>query len=405
MLATRVPGRRTAATIRALEYHLEHIDVDRCGYGPDEYAPDRPAEHAMAYALYARGLVGLACASGDFEHLALADRVADRLEELRGPEGAWGLPFDHRGLPAGHPFAVTTAVAVQALVALAEARGGDPGREPAIRAACDWLAGGLEWETGARYAAPWYAPEFPLIAPNVAAHVAAALVQAGALADTRAWEERAAQALRFVRDEQQEAGYWVYARGDEPAPGSEFPPSAIVDSIHSAYTIDGLVAGAGGCPGVSGLREAATAGVEFLARNLQSPDGCLRERAIVADEADERTARLLGKPQFARRYLPGGRWLLDMPAEARLWSYGAALGALSRAADAGCCSLEPAAALAARVSESRLAAIDGRMPYRRDDPRAFPRHEAHAFEGLAAFACSAEGVGASIRPRWMRGAR
>jgi hypothetical protein len=121
---------------------------------------------------------------------------------------------------------------------------------------------------------------------------------------------------------------------------------------------------------------------------------------VIADEREPRTARLLERSTLTRQYLPGGRWVVEFDAEARLWSYGAVVGALARAAEAGCCGLDDADGFATRLQHMRMGSPDGRMAYRADDARAFPRHESHVFEGLAAFASASSASVAMHRHGW-----
>src|SRR5689334_8008857 len=97
-----------------LDYHLRHVDLERVGFGLDEYAPDEWHEHPMAYALYLRGLVALYRATEDGAYLDRARVVREGLLANASPVAmgiAWGLPFAFRDLSPGHPYAITTAIA------------------------------------------------------------------------------------------------------------------------------------------------------------------------------------------------------------------------------------------------------------------------------------------------------
>lgn len=96
----------------------------------------------------------------------------------------------------------------------------------------------------------------------------------------------------------------------------------------------------------------------------------------------------------------GGDLLVTPLQEARAWSYGAALTMLSRAYSAGHPCEADIITVVSRIAE--LQRSDGHFRLGDADGRAFVRHEAHLFAGLAdltaVFSCL--GRGRRNGPRW-----
>ena len=346
----------------------------------------------MAYALYARGMVELAVATGDPEWRDAAEAAGHRLLELADSDGrAWGLPFAFRELPPHHPYAITSAVACLALNALANSVGTEPW-VGASRASAGWLARILPWTDAGMGAAPWYAPGEPLLAHNVAAMTSAALSQAFLLHGDPDFRERAVAAARYVVSRQHASGLWPYAATGTAATERNLAPDTVVDLVHSSYTIDGLIlalmaARRGGYHLVDGAVATITAAVDFIERELIAPNGCAYEKVVIADARQRDTAGLLYREELKRRPVLGGRWLVTFPAETRAWGYGAALGAFSRADSAGIgAARAPLERVLSYVLRKLINDPSGRFAYRAGEHVHFPRHESHVFEGVAAAA-------------------
>lgn len=367
--------------IDLLEYHLRHIELERCGFGPDEYAPGESHEHAMAYALYLRGLATLHRLTGDTGHLDRARIVRDRLLEL-----TWGLPFAYRDLPAGHPYTITTAIAGSAFAALARADERDDAASEGVERAVHWLLDELPWADGV----PTYAPGFPAVTHNVSAMVAGFLAEAG--------RDEGRGALEAVRAAQHPLGLWSYGPSWDEQP-SGLPWESVVDSLHSAYVLDGLLCcfapgdvEAG--PAGGALGEAIDAGLRFFETFLVRADGQLREKVVLTLPDEPETARLL-RGRAPRAYVDSDHWLILLAEPARLWSLGAWARTLGLAIEAGLRPAPAGFASADRLFGSVLTESSGRYPYRRNEPgTCFPRHEAHLFDGLCTLTCALEGRGA-----------
>lgn len=370
--------------MRLLEFHFAQLDPGRLGLGRDEYdATSR--EHAAAYALYARGLARLFAATGDERWLARARSAADRLLSLTSPgtDVAWGLPFAWEAMPLGQPNSYTTSVAVLGLAELAlvdrESRFAE-----AVAGGCEWLIERVPWEgSDAAGRGPHYAPGWAYVATNVVALAAAALERGYELTGTAALRQHAHDAVSFVLTAQADEGYWTYTDDDTAGQGRA---QRIVDLVHTAYTIDGLVSVAPGLPRSqrATARDAARRGIGFMMRWLVHPGGHAREKVMVVARDDGELAQLQANPRLTVTDLSPTHVVVAFPEESRTWGYGAMLGALARASDAGVVATDLVSTPLRRVLAEQAARPSGRFPYRPADRRIFPRHEAHLFEGLAA---------------------
>jgi hypothetical protein len=366
-------------------HHLEAVGVERCGFGPDPYDSE-PRHHAMAYALYARGLVSLYRATGDVSLLQAAEAIAQRLSDLSvGSPPGWGLPFSWQGCPAGHPYAITTALCGHSMLELFEAGGSSLSIELLGRA-CTWLVDGVEWSYADSTAAPWFAPGMPDVVVNVASQAGGLLVAASRIARMPQVEERGFAALRLVADGQHGLGYWTYRPAGSATAGALNDSS--IDAVHTAYVLDGLIAAArfGARRRIPGLRDSVASGLRFALDNLFDRSG-LQVRKLVAASLDSpQERRLIEAAPDVLRYAPPRRWLAPYPGAAPLWGYGGMLGAVGRALRVGVSELDRALPLLERLQATALRRVGGRFPYSPDDPGPYPRHEAHVFDGLAAFA-------------------
>jgi len=373
---------RTSRLVGLLDYHVECRASRALGWGPDAFHPD-PIDHPMAMALYMSGLAHLYVATGEARYADLAGAVADRLIVAGLPQAeaglAWGLGFPWRHFEADEPFAITTAVAVRALAEV-QMVVGHRGAQGAVLRASRWLQRGLPWRVTAAGAAPWYSPNGPYALPNVAAMVATALSRA-AVATGEADPPSAAAATRFVVSRQDtETGLWCYGYGGVRRLG-RIRPANVVDALHTAYTLDGLLSAAP----EPGDAASARRGIGFLARELVDRSGRLRERVVVASRDDHDAERLVRAGQVEARSAGSGSMLLVYPQESRVAGYGAVIGLLARARSSGISDAHWLLdRVVARVLRIHAADISGGFRYLADDPRTFPRQEAHLFEGLAA---------------------
>lgn len=380
------------ALLEWITAHLARVEPDTCGFGRDPYHAT-PADHAMAYAYYARGYASLYRATSDERYLGAADVALERLVGLPTPGDhlAWGLPFTANNLEPGHPYAITTALCSLAFLERHLSSPHDASLE-AAHDACRWLTRTLPWTDVAGTRAPTYAPGFPAVAVNVAAMVAAALYGVAGQVGAPRFRADAVASLVHVRDAQAESGFWPYASPEFDAcwPShrrGEIAAHRVVDNLHSAYVLDGagiaVRAGAGSAGAMLHLRPMIAHGLDFLSRHLYLPSGRGFEKLVIADEGDPTTRRLLRRRAMPRRYLSAGRWLVAYPAETRLWGYGATVAMFSRLHLAGIHAVDDSAVGILRwLAGHHLRDPSGRFPLLSDDPSAFPRHEAHLFDGL-----------------------
>jgi hypothetical protein len=370
-----------------LDYHLDARGWRDYGYGLDPYCEDEAHDHPMANALYLRGLVNMHRATGDARYADGARALAHRLAEPAAREDppAWGLPFVWRGQPAGSPYVVTTAICGLALVDSLSVDGSEEVRRAILRAA-SWIADDVPWHEHRDGAGPLYAPGLPDLATNVVSLAGAFLYRASRLRRNAKLRRRAVAALRFTIDSQHERGFWQFREPGVPG-FSESLSDATVDILHSAYVLDGLTlaleAGAEREKELFGLRSAIALGMRFYRSELFRPAGDALEKLVVASWDRRGDRRLLRQRDSWHGYLGSRTWLVPFEAESRLWGYGAALAAAARAEWTGAAPFADAAAIA-RAVHGAFTSPTGRFSYGRTDPRAFPRHEAHVFDGLAA---------------------
>lgn len=355
--------------VTLLEAHLDHLDRDRIGFGLDAYH-EEAVDHPMAYALYARGLIALACLTGSQGHLDDAGKALATLERLAVEGGrAWGLGFQWHDLDAEQAYVVTTSIAGLAFLDHWEHTGDETSLKIALRAA-DWVVADLPWRVGKAGAAPWYSRNRRDVLPNVAALAAAFLSRCGASARNDAWSEAARRAREFVVGRQHPLGFWAY--GTKPARHGLVSRAEVVDAIHMGYTIDGIAETGG-----AGTRAAVTRAATFVGQTMVTEQGRCRERLLLAPRQEVDVMSIDAG---------GGRLLYVDPVESRLWGYGALIGGLARAATAGVSTLDLVQRLLQRLLAQQLASPTLRFAYLPDDRRLFPRHEAHAFEGVSAAA-------------------
>jgi hypothetical protein len=378
-----------AYLLELLDYHLGARGWGNYGYGPDPYCVDEPHDHPMASALYLRGLVNLHRVTADARYAngvrELAQTFAGQAATQAAP--AWGLPFAWRGRPPGSPYVVTTCICGLALIDSLSVHESKEVRRAIVRAA-SWIADEVPWHEHGNGAGPMYAPGLPDVATNVVSLTGAFLYRASCLRRNAKLRGRALAALRFTMDSQHERGFWQFREPGVPG-FSQSVSDATVDILHSAYVLDGLTlaleAGADREKDLFGLRSAIALGMRFYRSELFRPSGEALERLVVAswDRREER--RILRQRDSWHGYLGSRRWLVPSESESRLWGYGAALAAAARAEWTGVAPFADAAAIA-RTINSTFTSPTGRFSYGRADPRTFPRHEAHVFDGLAAMA-------------------
>lgn len=380
-----------------IDRHLDAVTVDGLGWGRDFYSA-RPQWHPMAGALYATGLSGLYGHTGDPRHLEAASATLAALSRARLQRGGWGLGFGYRGLASDTPYSITTVLAGRAFAEHHLITGSRSSLAEALRTA-RWLIHAMPWSFTGAGAGPWFSPGISDVLPNVASMVGGFLHQARALSGDPALARPARLATAFVVRAQHEDGYWTYGFASG-LPAGGVRPDAVVDAVHTAYIIDGLnlaLRWEGDSPSI---RAAIRKGVEFLRRSLLSPRGLLLEKVVSVDETDPFSATLLDNPRLTQTKGGRGETLVAFPGESRLWGYGAMLGALGRAHARGLCSRDPADWMLRRLLGAQLADASGRFRYLASDRRAFPRHEAHAVEGLSAMLDFPAGWRHSVAHGW-----
>lgn len=383
------PPAATARITRALLQHLSaRGDVSALGIGGDAYSRIS-VEHPMAIAMYVRGLVRLAKVRGDDALLADATRLADRLASLRAKTDprfdAWGLGFRWRRSPASEPYAVTTALCTLSLVELHDATR-DTSLLPRISRAARWLAAGVPWSVLDGGAGPWFSPRIAHVVPNVAAMTAAALHAAVHATGETALLAPARAADRWVLACQHRSGLWTYGYTGREFDG-RLRPRDIIDTVHTAYVLDGLIGAATWGGGWTPRRVSAVRrGTQFLRAHAISGGDTLVEKLVLVRRTDALSAPLLARPKLVTHALGRDESIVRFPAEARLWNYGALLGAVGRAHAAAVAPGDWIVPLADRLLTVHAARADGRLSYLPTDRAAYPRHEAHAVEGLAQLA-------------------
>jgi len=380
------PPRSRTQVPELLRAHVAAVGAERLGVGPDPYLA-RPTTHPMALALYLEGLVELH-AQGD---QGVPSTVGDRLLSSAASDSrAWGLGFGWHGRDAGEPYAITTAVCGRALLALYRATGSERHRLAAT-AAADWLCDAVEWPelpgTGRR--GPAYSPNLPYAVPNVTSMAAGFLWQAATMLDPRYADNAREATLAVVAA--QAHGAWAYGEAGSRQEG-RLPAAIVVDLIHSSYTLLGLADCVAQAPALGGdhaasagaARIALADGLGFVARHLSTTSGWCREKVAIADERTKHGAELANRPRLRRREIATGVWVVAFPAESRLWGYGAWLSAMARATAIGAADAETLLPTLSYVWAKLATSPSARFPLTSDDRRAFPRHEAHLFAGLAA---------------------
>jgi hypothetical protein len=370
-----------SAIVELIDNHLEAATCRGLGWGIDAYS-DQPRVHPMACALYASGLSALYWQSRDPRYLREADAAAGALASCRLRGGAWGLGFEYRHLGRDEPYAITTALAGRGLAEHHVATGSDSSLTQILETA-RWLASALPWSFLGGGAGPWFAPGMAVVLPNVASMVGGFLHQSHALTGDSTLLRPARLAIAFVLGAQRPQGHWTYGyAAGTPAGGVR--PNDVVDAIHTAYILDGLILTLTWCGDTQAVRSAIRRGVGFLLHWLLQAEGVLREKVVPVDDADPQSRTLLSNPRLSAEPFGSGRTMVSFPGESRLWGYGGVIGALARAHLLGLAPFEPLDRMLQRLLAAHLADATGRFRYLADDARAFPRHEAHVVDGLAA---------------------
>jgi hypothetical protein len=372
----------TDPLLALLDHHLGGRDGRTLGYGPDPFETSGRSRHQpMAYAMYARGLVKLHRSTGRQQYLDTCAAALDQLGALAGPQGsAWGLGYRWRGQPADRAFTVTTVLCGLAFLEYCEVTSHSFAATQVDRV-CAWLTRELPWSPRSSGVAPWYAPGMPFLLPNVASLTSSLLYRWGRVTGDRTLLAAAGLSRRFVEGAQQPEGFWTYGYADVHS-RAPTKPSNTVDAIHLSYVLDGLLSLSD-----RDLYGRLRTGIEFLRRYL-FVDGRLLEKVGLVTDGDL-PADSIGRHRLSTLTMPSGRRLVVYPREARVGNYGAAIGLLARAADAGLCGHSMLQeALVRRVLNAQSASPTGRFAYLPDDQRWFPRQEGHLFDGLAAVVLS-----------------
>jgi hypothetical protein len=390
-VATPGARRTDPGTIAAqLESHLRAVGVETLGFGPDPYSA-APTTHPMALALYARGIAELRLQGIGGAPSELVQELGGRLAATASSDPrAWGLRFGWRDGAADEPYAITTAICGRAFLSLYRATGSERDRRAAAGAA-EWLCDALAWPElpGTGHAAPAFSPGLAYAIPNVASMVAGFLWEAAVLLDPR-YADRALEATLAVLAVQ-DGGSWRY--GDTGRrDGPDLPAAMVVDLVHSSYTLTGLAECVAHGPALGGKHAACAAdsrralaeGLRFVESQLATSTGWCREKVALADDATAHGAKLVNRPGLRRRRLSGNCWVVAFPAESRLWGYGAWLAAVAQAIEVGVADAEALVAPLGYVWAVLAREPSGRFPLTAGDRRAFPRHEAHLFQGLTA---------------------
>jgi hypothetical protein len=373
-----------------LDAHLTSVGERGIGVGPDPYNA-ATVTHPMALALYARGLAEMPDSDAMAPRLELATALGEQLVgAAAGGAWAWGLGFGWDSRDAGEPYAITTALCGHALLSLYAATGSERHRRAAGGAA-DWLCEGLAWPPmpGTDHAGPAYSPALPYAIPNVTSMVAGFLWRATTLLDA-SYGDRAETATRAVVDAQAH-GCWTYGELGDRDEGS-VPRTTIVDMLHSSYTLAGLAECVARAPALAPRRascaaaaqRALSSGLAFVATRLVTPRGWCREKVVVADTRTEAGAALANRPGLRRHEIADGIWIVAFPAESRLWGYGGWLSTVARAVDGGLADAELLLPALSYVLAKLTVDPSARFPYTSRDRHAWPRQEAHLFEGLGA---------------------
>lgn len=367
-----------------IKQHLSAVDINRCGYGYDPYFKDSAQDHSMAYGLYATAFTKLFRATRDNEYLDDAILCLSKLGELSSKSGymCWGLPFPWQGLPAFHPYTITTVMVGESILEIYRITRKKSHRD-VLHSLCSWLIEELEWTSvDKKIACPQYAPGLPTLANNVASKAGALLFKAGNALWAyrfRFWGEKA---LRYVRMQQTAEGYWVYGRADDNSSQAD----KIVDSTHFAYTLEGVVNYYRALPGMIRrhlkLHESIDEGLRFYTAYLLQKGRVLEKCEVMGQEQiEEMHARSIRSRNWRIESLDEDRSLVFFPGEVRLWGYGAALEVLAKAYKMNWDTLRSWTEVFQYI-RAHLVNKDRHFKYKSNDANIYVRHEAHVFNGL-----------------------
>jgi len=373
--------------IQMMEKYLSAIDISRAGYGIDPYDESGPKDHPMAYGLMASGFARLYQATCNDDYLIYAKLCLRKLRELslHPAKLCWGLPFSFKGFAPFHPYTITTAIAAEGFLDVYHLS-----REPAymhdLRKICSWLVEDLKWKhIDQSKACPWFAPQWPLLANNVASKVGSVLFRSGSILREPRFKMYGTKAMRYVLSRQDLQGFWVY--GEQEGKGNTL---AVIDNIHTAYTLEGIIDYYYAFPLFIrwckfDLRKQIQKGLAFYTTYLWDKDRMKAKEKVVVMTGNE-LKQLYSKSSKSRQWrvesLREQHYFVFYPEESRLWGYGAALTVLAKAWQMNMIPLDVLKGIVEFVKD-RLLTEKGRFKYKSDNETHYVRHEAHIFLGLA----------------------
>ncbi len=210
------------------------FDKQHPGRGGDMGRP-APDDHAMAYALYASAAV-LAGRTDD------ARIAADWLvaHDHDGARPGWGLSFawdafsDGSTNPVTTVYGITTALAVRALLDVAEKTGERRYRDSAVGALDAYSGAVTQTPVGVFF---WYSDQVAdaIEVPNVVSMLMGQYARAGRVLDRQDYRQLADRAYAELMTKRVMAGdraYWPY---------SQNPNSRMNDLVHASYIVQGLI--------------------------------------------------------------------------------------------------------------------------------------------------------------------
>lgn len=198
----------------------------------------------------------------------LNDLLSMRLEGWSG--AAWGYNFDWQSrvffAPQGTPTVVATAFAAQALIEAAHAFDDETYLKTA-RSACDFILGDLpRSEETANQVCFSYSPGKVNRIYNASLLAAETLAGVAAITGEQQLCQPAVRAARYVVNQQQENGSWVYGAAES---------QAWIDNFHTAYLLTSLARVISHCPAAetTEFNEALQRGYRFWRTGFFLADG------------------------------------------------------------------------------------------------------------------------------------
>lgn len=236
----RTRNRENDSGTEAYSHLLERFDPMHPGAGLDAYRPYQVLHHPMAYALFAMAETRMHGITRNTEHLQRAMKATRWLLDHQPHPCGWGLNFPHRTFnkptpnAASTPYAITTALAIHALLDVTQASGDETFEKRAIEVAKRILRYATSSDDTGLW--PWYSPmkddDHPTF--NVTAMLAGQLKRTSESTLGFAADEMIRHVLHHRQVEPKRTPTWFYTAQGHP---SDSRPN---DLVHHAYIVYGL---------------------------------------------------------------------------------------------------------------------------------------------------------------------